>query len=789
MLCYYFLSMLVVTPVDSTAASYYFRGQGGGRWVGQGTVALGLEGGVAHRDLIRLLRGCHPGSGSFLAARKPVRRRAGWDLTLAAPKSLSLLAASATADRDAIAAAHQAAVTEVVDDLEQRLLTVRKAASPGGWALTAGAVAACFDHSSNGSGEPHLHSHLLLCNLGRDEQGTWSALSHTWWTRRQALGAVYQLGLRHHLRSGGLELDWRLHADGLGDLVGVPRAAVRSASGRSRAAALDRAAFQSEAGSGRASGIRSGATIQSRLSAPSQPAQPWQDRARAAGFGPAAADALVAAGRVGPNKSNSEPGQPHLEADMERAVTVWLARRRSSFRHEDVLVALAACAPGGLAARQAERWAERFCGAAIPLDTLDTRPTASRRWTTPMAQAADRRLIELVDRRIPMERGRHARERGGLPEVGSSRSPRSWTEVRPAAPQLLSGPGSVHILGAPPGWSNLLAHAAVLELAASAWRAAGLRVAVATSSRQAEIRWRTLTGIAPHRPGMGADVLVVDHSDRRSTAELLALLTSLKPTGSAVLVEGGTFPRVSWMHSDGLAWLGDSRGRVDPGPAPVWGEPLMTPRVEARRDPKPTAYPTAADAAGVLLADWAASGSQHETATLVGMGYPEVDGLNRAARALLARRGDLTGPELSCGGRVFQAGEQVVALRRLSGDLPRGCPLEVVAVGARQSGLIVSRQGIRLTVDRRAASHLGYRYAVTPGLATHLATPLLVLGPPSALGPQQGRVMAAAVSSPIARLTPELVATRHEPPSRGIEKGRRTEWEIERGGRPGWGLA
>jgi hypothetical protein len=83
--------------------------------------------------------------------------------------------------------------------------------------------------------------------------------------------------------------------------------------------------------------------------------------------------------------------------------------------------------------------------------------------------------------------------------------------------------------------------------------------------------------------------------------------------------------------------------------------------------------------------------------------------------------------------------------------------------------LIVSRAGTRLTVDRRAASHLGYRYAVTPGLATRLAVPLLVLGPPSALGLHQGRVMAAAVAAPAPDLSLERAATRREQPGLWID--------------------
>ena len=132
--------------------------------------------------------------------------------------------------------------------------------------VASGLIGAAFQHRLNGSGEPHVHTHLLVCNLGRDPDGVWSALDREWWTSRPALGAIYQLGLRHHLRARGLDLDWRLREDGLADLVGVPRAAVRSTSGRSRAAAADRAAVANQAG-GRQVGLRSRATIQTRRSA------------------------------------------------------------------------------------------------------------------------------------------------------------------------------------------------------------------------------------------------------------------------------------------------------------------------------------------------------------------------------------------------------------------------------------------------------------------------------------------------------------------------------------------
>jgi hypothetical protein len=303
-------------------------------------------------------------------------------------------------------------------------------------------------------------------------------------------------------------------------------------------------------------------------------------------------------------------------------------------------------------------------------------------------------------------------------------------------------------------------------------------VAVVTSTAQAELRWGTLTGIAPYRAATGASVIIVDHADRRTTADLLAILAGLNRTKTAILVEGGAAPRLSWMRSDGFAWLGDRLGRVDPGLPPAWTADAREAEqhlLGAWREP--ALCRGATHAAGLLLRRWADELDGPVRPALVGMGYAETDGLNQAARRLLASRGALAGPELRCGGRVFQAGEEVIALRRLSGELPQGTRMEVVEVKARQPALTVRRPGFTATLDLRASRHLGYSYAVTPALAVQAPGPLLVLGPPSALGRCQERVLGAAMAAPIRaagrerirpRLRQELGAS---PPARQWDRG------------------
>ncbi len=715
--------------------------------MGQGTTTLGLTGPVGRRPLDNLLRGCHPAEGCFLPARKPARRRAGWDLTLAAPKSVSLLAALAVDDAEAIATAHRAAVDDVVWHFERRHLALRRAHAGNGLVRVDGLIAAAFDHGVNAAGDPHLHTHLLVCNLGQDRGGVWSAIHSGWWTGRASLGAIYQMSLRHHLRQSGLNLPWRVRDDGFAEIIGVPRQALRDASGRSRAAAAARAAF-GERAAGRTVGIRSAATAQGRQGAsPSGPASLGAIEASPsgpagfgpieaspsgpAGFGPVEAARLVAEARC-PIPRQAAIGEP--AGAWEAAVTARLAARRSWFRSSDVVVALAACAAEGLTAADAEQRVDRFCTTARPVTGA---PGQAPRWTTDVARAADERLWACAQRLT----AREPRSHDGRPLARAANSyPGLAFQARGAVHALVAGGRSMHILQAPAGYTNLLAQAAVLEAAGAAWSAQGRRVVIETWSDQASLRWRVLAGLDRYRSGRIADVVVIDHADRRPSAELLGFLRSIDRSGAqAVLIEGGTAPRLSWRCSAALAELGDWAGRLDPGPPPAWGANLELPVREG-------ASASATEAVHALLSAWVEARVEREPPLLVGLGFAEVDGLNQAARTMLTRRGQLDGPVLVNGGRPFQAGDQALALRRLAPTLPPGSLLSVVEVDPQRGVAAVTGPDRRTHILERAAmAHVGHGYAVTPALAARAVEPLLVLGPADAMGPERGRVLAATL--------------------------------------------
>jgi hypothetical protein len=326
-------------------------------------------------------------------------------------------------------------------------------------------------------------------------------------------------------------------------------------------------------------------------------------------------------------------------------------------------------------------------------------------------------------------------------------SPEGLVAVR----RLVETEEPVHVLAAPAGRSNLLAHAAVVEAATAVWRAQGLRVGVAGFGPEDPIRWQALTGLESRRSGRRPDVIIVDRADRRSTPHLLALMSDIQRSGAtAVLIEGGTAPRLTWTRSDGLESLRRSLIRLDPGTAPSWSPDPDTPEQTSQRSTRCVAsYPTAAAAARSLVARWAVEWSTQNPALLVGLGFAETDALNQAARSIRVRRGEIGGPALACGGKVFQAGDRVLPLRRLDGELARASALTVVDVDPARSEVTVTVGRRTRTLGRGEAAHLGYGYAVTPALLPLSNGPVLLLGPPDGIaGSRHRMVVTSAVVVP-----------------------------------------
>src|ERR1700677_4544353 len=85
--------MLIINRASAGGVAYWQRSAVHTAWLGRGAELLGLSGAVEAPALRDVLEGRQPGGGP-ITDRPGLRRRHGWDLVFASPKSFSMLALS-----------------------------------------------------------------------------------------------------------------------------------------------------------------------------------------------------------------------------------------------------------------------------------------------------------------------------------------------------------------------------------------------------------------------------------------------------------------------------------------------------------------------------------------------------------------------------------------------------------------------------------------------------------------------------------------------------------------------
>lgn len=228
-----------MTRLRAGAGAYYLADLGQelgeetpGRWVGTGAIGMGLTGRVLPDELDAVLDGRHPATGRTLARRRGVV--AGFDLTFAAPKSASLLfGLGAPEVVGVVRQAHDEAVVAATGYLSDHGLAVRRGAGEDRRLLAVeGPVAAAFAHGVSRALDPHLHTHVVLANLGHGADGRWTALdSRGIHAHARAAGQLYDAQLRWRLR-GELGVDWTGRRSGAYEADGLDPAVLGAFSGR-----------------------------------------------------------------------------------------------------------------------------------------------------------------------------------------------------------------------------------------------------------------------------------------------------------------------------------------------------------------------------------------------------------------------------------------------------------------------------------------------------------------------------------------------------------------------------
>ncbi len=194
-------------------ADYYSEGMKvEGRCFGQLCEKVGLvEGAVISDKAFERVAGNHHAlTGEKLTERMKTNRRAGYDATFNAPKSVSIQAFLGGDER--LIAAHERAVTEALKELEslarrQEGQGINKRHVPTD--QLAGAV---FRHGESRALDPHLHSHAFVFNVTADSSkpGRLTALeSSAIFEHARYLTEVYRHALAREVRQLGYAIERR----------------------------------------------------------------------------------------------------------------------------------------------------------------------------------------------------------------------------------------------------------------------------------------------------------------------------------------------------------------------------------------------------------------------------------------------------------------------------------------------------------------------------------------------------------------------------------------------------
>ncbi len=205
-------------------------GERPGVWAVSQAAGLGVSGEVTTEALEALLSGHHPTTGGqlgcVLADRvdkhgHTIKAVAGFDATLSAPKSLSVLW-GLTGD-DGFAECHDIAVNAVVAMVEKFGSTTRIRSN--GARLhpeTQGLTVGVFRQSTSRADDPQLHTHVVISAKVQTADGRWLALNALTLKRyQQAFGYLYQSVLRAEV-TARFGVVFAPIVKGQAEIVGVP---------------------------------------------------------------------------------------------------------------------------------------------------------------------------------------------------------------------------------------------------------------------------------------------------------------------------------------------------------------------------------------------------------------------------------------------------------------------------------------------------------------------------------------------------------------------------------------
>ena len=373
-------------------------------WYGRGADAMGLSGAVEPDVFEKVLEGFVP-DGRQLGRKQrdgTVHHRPGVDVTLSAPKSVSL-AALVGGDRRIIKA-HDKAVKRTLDWIENRAVETRLMDPRTGAMVRNGnqkMVAARFTHDTSRNLDPQLHTHAVIANMVQGEDGKWRTMADGGIFRgKMAIGAIYRAELARGLEGLGYGIE-KTHADGRFEISGVSRAVIEAFSTRRAEieAAMKAQGLEVTRDDTRmADRVALYTRAQKRDVDKSALSRQWSRQASELDF---SAKAVVsrakktAARTRGPRAQHDLFANPDYTADQAAQWAMQhLSERQSVFSHTALLTAVLGREPGAVTAEAAERAISKLAGGGGLHAARDL--GHAKQWTTDAALARESETISLM---------------------------------------------------------------------------------------------------------------------------------------------------------------------------------------------------------------------------------------------------------------------------------------------------------------------------------------------------------------------------------------------------------
>lgn len=687
---------------DGVEDYYLGAGEAPGRWHGRLAEDLGLSGEVDAHSLQLVLGGYHPATEESLFPERPGRRqptRPGFDVTLSAPKSVSLLYAFGGPTVQAeVVAAHEAALAQTIGYLEDNATMTRRGHAGAEHLSGEGLAVAAFRHRTSRAGDPQLHSHLLVANMTEGVDERFGALHGTLlYQHGRTGGFVYQAALRNQLTQR-LGVEWTPVTNGYAEIEGIPRSWIETHSQRREEILETQAEHGSTSARGAQLATLSTRKPKGRFDVDGETLEDqWAQRAAEFGWNPTTIDDAL-------NRDHyARPLDDHgVSALYDRlASPTGLTQQASTFNRRDVVRAVAENLPDGAPRHRIEALADDFLDspAVVPIvDTIDrlshrdivrrpdgrivTSDPNEQRYSTPELLAIEQRLVAAAMAGTDAGLGMATPDAVDAVIAARAAAATPLGEDQEAAVRRLTTSGAaVDVLVAKAGTGKTFS----LDAAREAWERSGYRVigtslaaeAASELQRDAGIRSSTIAGLLGQVSDRGfpaRSVLVVDEAGMAGTRQLAALLDHAAGAKAKVVLLGDPhqlpeidaggvlrglstrLPAVELQENrrQRHGWDRDALDQLRTGDVAEF-------TAAYREHGRFVTGPDAAQVRGQMVADWWASFATHGPEAL--MSAPrraDVEDLNRRARRLMDDAGRLEGPTIHVANRPFQEGDLVM---------------------------------------------------------------------------------------------------------------------------------